>query len=114
MKNNLTFKNSKLWPDNSHIRWEMNGKGFIGNKVMFQLHSNNDFDWTQDSTSVSVLEPGTNYAIKESPIFWNTIEQDRGVNTQLPDQWKHNDRRAAMQWAEDYLMKMLQKQICTI
>lgn len=111
MRNHLTFKKSKIYPDNSHIRWEIDGKGFVGNKVVFQLHSHSEFDWTNHSTFVSVLEPGTNYSVKYSPIFWNTIEQSRGVNIQLSEQRKHNDRRAAMQWAEDYLMNVINNQL---
>ncbi len=112
MKNHLQFKKSKIYPDNSHIRWEIDGKGFIGNKQIFQINSNhNGLDWTSDACFVSVLEPGTNYGLVDSPLFWNTTEQGRGVNIPLSDQWKYNDRRAAMQWAEDYLMNMICKQL---
>lgn len=106
IKNRLSFKKSKIYPDNSHIRWEINGKGFVGNKQIFQLNGENSFNWIDDSCFVSVLEPGTNYSIKESPIFWNTTEQGIGVNIPI-NEWKHNDRRAAMQWAEDYLMELI-------
>ncbi len=113
IKNHLQFKKSKIYPDNSHIRWEIDGKGFIGNKQVFQLHSNDNFNWLDDSCFVSVLNPGTNYGLIDSPLFWNTTEQGKGVNIQLSDQWKYNDRRAAMQWAEDYLMKSVTNQLST-
>lgn len=104
LRNHLSFKNSKIYPDNSHIRWEIDGKGFVGNKQVFQIHSH------RDSCFITVLEPGTSFGIETSPIFWDVFEMDRGVNIPLHEYHK-NDRRAAMQWAEDYLMNIVSKQL---
>ncbi len=108
MKNRLTFKKSKIYPDNSHIRWEIDGKGFIGNKQVFQLRIDDD-NQGYDNGFVSVLEPRTSDTIEDSPIFWGVMEIEQGVNISIKDDY-HNARRAAMQWAEDYLINTLQKQ----
>ncbi len=107
MRNHLIFKKSRIWPDNSHIRWEIDGKGFIGNKQVFQLRIDDDNGY--DNGFVSVLEPGTSDIIKDSPLFWGVMEIDRGVNLSVNDNY-HNARRAAMQWAEDYLMNVIKNQ----
>lgn len=108
MKNYLTFKKSKIYPDNSHIRWEIDGKGFVGNKQMFQLHIGHKHGF--DDGFVSVLEPGTLFSIKDSPLFWGVMEIDKGVNISINDD-HHNARRAAMQWAEDHLMNIVTNQL---
>jgi hypothetical protein len=111
IRNHLTFKNSKIWPDNSHIRWEMDGKGFVGNKQVFQLRIDDDNGF--DNGFVSVLEPGTLDGVKDSPLFWGVMEIDRGVNLSINDDY-HNARRSAMQWAEDSLMEMVENSITTL
>lgn len=99
IKNHLQFKNSKIYPDNSHIRWEIDGKGFVGNKVVYQLINNNNGD------SYFVFAKGVNTSddyIEVSKIFWNAMEWIPGT-----DNWHHAARQSAMQWAENHLMNIV-------
>ena len=108
IKNPLTFKNSPIYPDNSHIRWEIDGKGFIGTHLVFKLnHPDNE-----DSYTVQVFEPHTKYnsypnEIAFSPIFWEAIEWGKTPNNK---HFNYNARRAAMQWAENYLLNAITNQ----
>lgn len=103
MKNTLTFKNSPIYPDNSHIRWEIDGKGYLGNKVVFKLNHPDD----DESYTVQVFEPQTNDEIAFSPIFWEATQWSKIPNNK---NFNHNARRAAMQWAEDYLLNAVTNQ----
>lgn len=100
IRNKISFKSSPIYPDNSHIRWEIDGRGFIGNKVVFQLYNNND----GDSYFVTVVNPNNKDTVEQSPVFWESIEWSK-----IPNNTKffHNARRTAMQWAENYLMNIV-------
>lgn len=104
IKNNLLFKLSPIYPSNSHIRWEIDGRGFIGNKVVFQLLENND----GDSYFVDVVNPENKDIIQQSPIFWEAIEWSKIPGNK---NFNHNARRAAMQWAEDCLLNVISQKI---
>jgi len=104
IKNNLLFKLSPIYPSNSHIRWEIDGRGFIGNKVVFQLLENND----GDSYFVDVVNPENKDIIQQSPIFWEAIEWNKIPGNK---NFNHNARRAAMQWAEDYLLNVISQKL---
>lgn len=95
--NKLSFRNSPIYPSNSHIRWEIDGKGYIGNKVVFQLINYND----GDSYTVDVINFENKDIIQQSQIFWEAIEWSKIPNNK---NFYSNARRAAMQWAEDYLI----------
>jgi hypothetical protein len=109
IKNKLTFKNSPIYPDNSHIRWEMDGKGFIGNHLVFKLNHPDDDD---ESYTVQVFEPHTKHEhfpneIAFSPIFWEATEWSKIPNNK---NFNYNARRTAMQWAEDYFLNAVTNQ----
>jgi hypothetical protein len=104
INNRLSFNLSPIYPSNSHIRWGIDGKGYIGNKVVFQLHNNND----GDSYIVSVINQDNKDIIEQSPIFWEAIEWSKIPNNK---NFNHNARRSAMQWAEDYLLNAVTNQL---
>jgi len=95
INNRLSFNLSPIYPSNSHIRWKIDGKGYIGNKVVFQLHDNDG------SYVVSVINQDNKDIIQQSPIFWEAIEWSKIPGNK---NFNHNARRAAMQWAENYLL----------
>lgn len=104
MINKLSFDLSPIYPSNSHIRWEIDGHGFIGNKVVFQLLENND----GDSYFVNVVNPKNKDIIQQSPIFWEVIEWSKIPGNK---NFNHNARRSAMQWAEDCLLNIISQKI---
>ena len=109
IRNRLTFNKSKIYPDNSHIRWELDGKGFIGRTQIFDLMSNGRDD--QDCI-VRVLEPETDDCNVMSPIFWNVTEWSKqSKEQQFKNNHYHHGRQSAMQWAEDFLMKTVTKSL---
>lgn len=104
IKNKLSFKASPIYPDNSHIRWEIDGKGYIGNKVVFHLHEIND----DEGYLVNVINQDNQDVVEQSPIFWESIEWSKTPNN---TRFNHNARRTAMQWAEDYLLNIVTNQL---
>lgn len=101
MRNHLKFNKSKIYPDNSHIRWEIDGKGFFGNRLLFALRTNDTS--VGETCFISVLERDEKSSILDSNIFW---EIDEWCKT--PEKGFFNQaRQAAMQWAENYLMDVV-------
>lgn len=102
INNRLSFNLYPIYPSNSHIRWEIDGKGYVGNKVVFQLHDNDG------SYVVSVINQDNKDIVEQSPIFWEAVEWSKIPGNK---NFNHNARKAAMQWAEDYLLNIVSQKI---
>jgi len=105
----LTFEKSPIWPDNSEIRWEIDGKGYVDDVLKFIIRTNEHSDPFDNSCFVSVLEdiPGVKEfenrdIIEDSPIFWNVIEWSNNKKPMGTIQY-YMARQAAMNWAENYI-----------
>lgn len=103
IKNKLTFNNSKIYPDNSHIRWEIDGKGFVGNQLAYHLITNSHGSDQSCFINVKRIGNSDDY-IECSRIFWNSMEWSY-KNPKLNH--NHHARQSAMQWAENHLMNLV-------
>ena len=105
----ITFNNSFIWPDNSNVKWEMEGIGRVNGKVKFIIRTNRTS--LRTSCFVSVMDDNDNkWCIEDSPIFWNVNEWVKACNIDPEYAMKNQHylaRQEAMRWAENFLRKLL-------
>lgn len=110
MNTKLTFNNSFIWPDNSKIKWEMEGVGKVNGKIKFIIRTNSSF-CLENSCFISVMDDlDSQWGIEDSPIFWSAMEWAKIYKNDPLYAMKHDHyltRQSAMQWAENYYTKIL-------
>ena len=102
----ITFNNSIIWPDNSIIKWEIEGIGKLNTgRIKFIIRTNAQ-GFHEGSCFVSVMEDNDpKWCIEDSPIFWNIDEWTRIYKDDPEYAMKHQyhlARQAAMRWVENY------------